>query len=113
MTDDPYATVRAFLSAAEVRPKFAARAMARIEAQHGELGDSFLWRSLTALVTEICEEAEDLAAWSALLAARIEHDGGDPFAARRARALLAAATQRAGEADTLLSELRRLIERPA
>jgi hypothetical protein len=40
-------------------------------------------------------------------------DSGHVFADRRARALLTAATQRAGEADILLCELRRLLERPA
>ena len=110
---DAYTRVRAFLADAEVRPEFAARAMARIEAQTQELGTSFLWGSLSALVAECAQEAEDLAAWSALIATRIEHDGGEPFATRRARALLTAATQRAGEADTMLCELRRLIERAA
>ena len=110
---DPYESVRAFLADADIRPDFSARALARIEAQDAELGSSFLWASLGWLVTECTEEAEDLAAWSALIAARIENDGGDPFAMKRARALLTAATQRAGESDVFLHELRRLVERAA
>lgn len=107
--DDPYSRVRAFLADADLRPDFVARALARIEAENDELGTSFLWCSLGLLVRECSEEAEDIAAWSALLAARLEQDGDD----RRARALLTAATQRAGEADLLLGELRRMLERVA
>ena len=112
---DPYAGARGFLSEADVRPEFASRALARIEAQHDELGTSYLWASLSMLVSECAQEAEDLAAWSALLAARIEHAADSPasFGDRRARALLTAATQRAGAADTMLCELRRLVERAA
>jgi hypothetical protein len=110
---DPYAAARGFLAGVDVRPEFADRAMARIENHHDDLGDSFRWSSLTALVVECAEEAEDMAAWAALIAARLEHDSAGTFADRRARALLAGATQRAGEADTLLCELRRLIERAA
>jgi hypothetical protein len=110
---DPYADVRVFLTDADVRAEFAAAALARIEGQHDELGDSFRWASLSMLVGECAEEAVDLASWSALIAARLEHDGTRTFADRRARALLTAATQRAAEADLLLCELRRLVERPA
>jgi len=110
---DPYESVRAFLADADIRPDFSARALARIEAQDAELGSSFLWASLAGLLRELGEEGEDLAAWSALIAARIENDGGDPFAMKRARALLTAATQRAGASDILLHELRRLVERAA
>ena len=108
-----YAPVRGFLAEAGLRPEFASRALARIEGQHEELGTSFLWASLSMLVAECSQEAEDLAAWSALLATRLEHDSTGSSLDRRARALLTAATQRAGEADTLLCELRRLLERPA
>jgi len=107
--DGPYAGVRAFLVAADVRPDFEARAMARIDGQHDELGDSYRHLPISDLVAECAQEAEDLAAWSALLASRLEDDASSPV--RRARALLTAATQRAGEADTMLCELRRLVER--
>ena len=112
---DPYDRVRAFLAEADVRPDFASRAFARIEAQHDELGTSYLWASLSMLVAECAQEAEDLAAWAALVAARLENAADSPasFGDRRARALLTSATQRAGEADTMLCELRRLVERPA
>ena len=75
---DPYDRVRAFLAEAAVRPDFASRAFARIEAQHDELGTSYLWASLAMLVTECSQEAEDLAAWSALLATRLEHAADSP-----------------------------------
>lgn len=66
------------------------------------------------LVAECAREAEDLAAWSALIAARLEYDLSDPCADRRARALLTAAAKRAAEADTLLvGELRRLLGLPS
>jgi hypothetical protein len=110
---DPYARVRAFLAATGVREEFAVRAFARIEGQREELGESYLWASLSVLISECAQEAEDLAAWSALFADRLEHETGGSFADRRAQALLTAATQRAGEADTLLCELRRLVERAA
>ena len=112
---DPYAAVYAFLTAAELRPDYEARALARIHAEHDHRGVSFLHSSLLELVRECAEEAEDLAAWAALTAAHLhEHATTEhTFADRRARALLTAATQRAGEADTLLCELRRLLERPA
>ncbi len=110
---DPYERVRAFLTDAQVRPDFTARAFARIEGQHDELGDSFLWTPLGLLVAEGAQEAEDLAAWSALIAARISTDASDATADARARALLTMATQRAAEADAALCELRRLIERAA
>lgn len=108
-----YEAAREFLAGAGLRPEFGARAMGRIEDRHDDLGDSFRGASLTALVVECAEEAEDIAAWAALIAARLEYDSDGSFADRRARALLTAATQRAGEADTLLRELRRLIERAA
>jgi hypothetical protein len=110
---DPYERVRAFLADADVRPEFAARAFARIEAQDAELGTSFLWTSLGGLVRECVAEAEDLAAWAALIACRIEQDAADPFADRRARAALSAAVVRGDEAGILLDELRRMIERAA
>ncbi|MGI8803271.1 MAG: hypothetical protein ACR2KV_14090 [Solirubrobacteraceae bacterium] len=106
---DPYAAVRAFLADADVRPEFAARALARIEAQHADLGDGYLWAALDSLVTECAEETEDLAAWSAIIAARLEHSGSTDG---RARAFLIGATQRAAQADEMLSELRRLVVRP-
>jgi hypothetical protein len=110
---DPYAAVREFLADAEIRPEFAARAMARIEAQTPELGTSFLWCVRGRLIAEAIEEAEDLAAWCALASARLDHDADlagdvDPTGSR-ARALLSIATQRAGEADGALDELRRLV----
>lgn len=108
---DHYASVRDFLVAADLRPEFAARVVARIEAQDAELGQSYLSSSLSMLVSECAAETEDLAAWSALLASRLKHESDGSFGDRRARALLTAATQRAGEADTMLCELRRLLER--
>lgn len=110
-TRGAHAAAQKFLAEAGVRPEFAARSFARLEAQDDALGDSYKWSSLTMLVAECAQEAEDLAAWAACAAVRLEHMAGDPFADRRARALLTAATERAGEADTLLCELRRLIER--
>jgi hypothetical protein len=107
-----YNGVRAFLAAADIRPEFSARVFARIEGQHDELGESYLWSSLSMLVNECAQEAEDIAAWSALIAARVEHDSDKSGDDSRARALLTAAAQRAGEADVLLCELRRLVERP-
>lgn len=108
---DPYVRVRAFLADAGVPASFAASAFARIEAQDGELGDSFLREPLADLVRELGEEAHDLAAWSALLAARLEHDAIGSHDRRRARALLTAITQRAGAADALIGELQRLLDR--
>ena len=108
-----YAPVRGFLAEADLRPDFASRALARIEAQHDELGTSFLWASLSMLVSECAQEAEDLAAWAALIATRLEDAADSLSLDRRARALLTSATQRAGDADTMLGELRRLVERPA
>lgn len=105
-----YTAARAFLADAGLRPDFARRALARIEAQHDELGSSYLFGSLAALLRELAEEAEDLAAWAALLVHRVEADqrpGAD-----RARALLAGIAQRAGEADALIGELRRLLAGP-
>lgn len=110
---DPHERVRAFLAEANLRPELAARAFGRIEAQDETLGDSYKWASLSMLVAECAAEAEDLCARGACAAVRLEHAASDPFADRRARALLIAAVQRAGEADTLLCELRRLIERAA
>lgn len=110
---DPYALVRTFLGTAELRPEFAHKAQARIEGQHDELGDSFRWASLTGLIAECAEEAADLAAWASLIAVRLEQDSEGTFADRRARAMLTAACQRADEADTMLAELRRLVERAA
>lgn len=110
---DPYERVRAFLTAADLRPEFAHKALARIEGQHDELGDSFRWASLTGLIAECCEETADTAAWASLIAARLEYDSDGSFADRRARAMLTAACKRADEADAMLSELRRLIERAA
>jgi phytoene dehydrogenase-like protein len=111
--NDPYGPVRTFLADANVRPEFAARVLARIEDQHDELDESFLWAPLGSLVAESVEEAEDLAAWLALIATRLDYDASGSFADRRARALLTAATQHAGEADAMLLELRRLVERVA
>ncbi|MGI8730825.1 MAG: hypothetical protein ACR2LK_12700 [Solirubrobacteraceae bacterium] len=110
---DDYAPARAFLASplAALRPDFAGRALARIEAQHDELGESYLYGSLAALVRELAEEAEDLGAWAALLADRVERD--DRPDADRARALLAGIAQRAGEADALIGELRRMLAWPA
>jgi hypothetical protein len=110
---DPYDRVRAFLSDADVRPDFAARAFARIEAQDVELGGSFQWACLGDLLADCARHAVDVAAYSALLAARLEHDATGGSADTRARALLTAAAERAGEADTMLCELRRLMERAA
>ena len=110
---DPYAGVRRFLADADVRAAFAARALARIEGQHDELGDSFRWASLSGLIAECAEETADLCAWASLIAARLEQDSNGSFADRRARAMLTAACQRADEADTMLAELRRLVERAA
>jgi hypothetical protein len=108
-----YRAVSEFFAQADVRPEFAARAQARIQAHDDELGTSFLWSSLSMLVDECAAEAEDLGAWASLIAARLEHDATGSFADKRARALLTAATQRAAEADVLLCELRRLVERAA
>jgi len=114
---DPYAPVRAFLAGAEIRPDFGARAMARIEAQHDQLGSRFLWCVPMRLIVEATEEAEDLAAWCALARARLDDDealaGVGDTTGNRARALLNIATKRAGEADGALQELRRLVERAA
>jgi hypothetical protein len=110
-----YAEVRRFLTGANLRPDFAARVLARIHAEHDRRGTSFLHATLLELVRECSEEAEDLAAWAALTTAHL-HQGAHKehtFADRRARALLTAVTQRAGEADVLLCELRRVLERPA
>lgn len=113
MTAIEHAAVRAFLADADIRPEFAARAFARIEAQDADLGSSYLWSSRSILVSECAQEAEDLAAWAALIAARLAHDSDGSFADRRARALLSSAVQHAGEADTMLRELQRLLERVA
>jgi hypothetical protein len=110
-TGRAYAGVRAFLAAADLRPEFAARALSRIEAQHDHLGDRYRRTSLTGLVVECSEEAEDLAAWGALVASRLAEQSDGSFGDRRARALLTVAAQRAGEAHLMLSELRRLLER--
>jgi hypothetical protein len=104
----PYRAPAAFLAAA-IPPALAARALARIEAEHDELGASYLWMSLARLVRELEEEAEDLPAWSALLAARLERDVEHASTVRRARALLTAITHRGAEADQLIGELRRLL----
>ena len=106
----PYAPVHAFLDEAGLRPDFATRALARIEAHHHELGDSYKWASLAGLVRELAEESADSAARASLIAARIEHDGGD---AQRARALLAAIAQHADAANVLVGELRQVLEIPS
>jgi hypothetical protein len=109
---DPYERARAFLAGADLRPEFAARALARIEGQHHELGDDlFRQAALGELVSECAREGEALVAWAADLAARLEEESGGSFAGRGARALLTGATQRQGEVDTLLCELRLLVER--
>jgi hypothetical protein len=110
---DPYARVRAFLGDADIRPEFAARAFARIEAQSDELGSSYSWASLGALIGDARRQAVDVAGYSAVIAARVAQDAGDRFAERRAGALLASAAQRAAEADAMLGELGRLVERVA
>ncbi|MGI8731409.1 MAG: hypothetical protein ACR2LK_15750 [Solirubrobacteraceae bacterium] len=104
-----YTAPRAFLDGphAALRPGFASRALGRIEAQHDELGSSYLYGSMPALVRELGEEAEDLAALAALIAHRVEVD--QRADADRARGLLAGVAQRAGEADALIAELRRLL----
>ncbi len=103
--------VRTFLAGTDVRPEFAARALARIEGQAEELDRSYEWASLSALIRDAARQAEDVAGYAAILAARIEYDATDAFSARRATALLTAAIQRAGEADAMFGELRRLVER--
>jgi len=110
---DPYESVRTFLADADVRPGFAARALARIEAQHDELGDSYQWAALSGLLADARRQAADTAGYAAILAARTERDADGSTDDRRARALLTEAAQHAAEADLLLLELRRLIERPA
>jgi hypothetical protein len=105
---ESYPGAEAFLAEAGVPDAFAARAVSRIQGQHDALDHSYLWASLGALVRELGEEAEDLAAWASLLADRLEHDGDAHR--ERGRALLIAITQRAAEADRLMAELRRLLE---
>lgn len=105
--NDPYAGAQAFLAEADPRSEFVTRAGARIESQHDALGDSYRRVPLGDLVAECAQEAEDLAAWSALLASRLEGDASS--SARRARALLTAIAQRAAEADVLVGELHRLL----
>jgi len=108
-TADAYAGARSFLVGSRVAPAFAARAIARIEAEDGELGLSFLATPMRALIRELREESEDAAAWAALLAQRLDHDGGDAATRRRARAMLVTATQRACEADAIIGALSRLL----
>jgi len=108
-TEDAYAGARSFLVGSRVAPAFAARAIARIEAEDGELGLSFLATPMRALIRELREESEDAAAWAALLAQRLDHDGGDAATRRRARAMLVTATQRACEADAIIGALSRLL----
>jgi hypothetical protein len=108
--------VVAFLADANLRPGFAARARARIKAADVELTTAPR-PSLGWLVSELYRHAEEIAAQSAIIAARFEIDAGRPvddrrvahISDRRARALLTAATQRAGDADALLGELHRLV----
>lgn len=107
-----YERVRAFL-AEGLRPDFAARVFARVESKAADWDHSYEWASLSALIADGMRQAEDTGGYCAVIAARLEHDGGEPFAARRARALLTAAAQRASEADVMLAELRRLVERAA
>ena len=114
----PSATHGAYAAPSEsladaIRPDFAARALARIQAQHDALDHSFEWASLSGLIGAAMRQAEDVAGYSSLLAARIERDADGSTADRRGRALLTAAARCAAEADLMLLELRRLIERPA
>lgn len=97
-------------------PDFAARAMERIKANEPELGDSYLWCVRTKLLTEAREEALDLAAWSALLATRLEADA----LARdyRGRLLddvlegIAGVIRVAADADDRLAILQKVLDRP-
>lgn len=107
---EPHQQVRQFLADADLRPDFAQRALARIHAHDEAWGESYRWASLSMLVSECAQEAEDLAAWAGCAAARLQEDVNRSPLEARARALLTAATQRAGEADTLLCQLRRLLE---
>ena len=108
-----YAAVLAFLAEAGVRPDFAAAVQTRVEAQTDTLDLSYQWCSISGLLADATRQAEDVAGYAAVLAARLERDADSSSTHRRARALLTAATQRAGEAHTLLSKLRRLVERAA
>ena len=108
-TDDAYAGARSFLVGSRVAPAFAARVIARIEAQDAVLATSFLSTPRAELLRELGEEAEDLAAWSALLAQRLDHDRLDVTTRHRAKAMLKTATQRACEADAIIAALSRLL----
>ncbi len=113
-----YPAVAVFLDAACPQSDFAARAHVRVEEKTESWDHSYEWASLSALIQAAIHQAEDVAGYAAILAARIEYDsktvtGCNGFADRRARALLTAATQRAAEADEMLCELRRLVERTA
>lgn len=105
-----YPAAALFLAGSGVRPAFAARALARIESQHEALGDAYKSAALASLVREVEEEVLDMAAWCALLATRTQQQDAATAVDVRRRALLAAITQRAGEADVLVAELRRLTE---
>ena len=97
------ASVDVFL--ARHAPALAAAALARIEASEAQYGDSHLWASRRHLVQRLAEQTIDVGAYAALLAARPD--------TTQARELLAAIAQRAAEADALIDELRRVLDREA
>lgn len=113
---DCYDYVRQIMLNREVVDEdFATRSISRIDAQGDELGASYLFASLPALVRKLREEAEDVAAFSALIAARLHYDSehSPDENIERTTALLTAVVQRAGEADTLIAEIARFVERKA
>jgi len=105
--DSYAAAVHAALAEAGLRPDFTARALARIEAHHDELGTSWQFATIANLLRELGEQTADVTAYAALLGARLEHDGAPH--AKRARALLGAIARHADEADVLVAELRRAL----
>lgn len=104
-----YADIEAFLVEV-IPPDIAARVLARVETQP-ELDRSFEWCAVSTLLRGLTKQIEDVAGYSAILAARCDSAG--PTTGPRARALLAAIAQRGAEAHALAAALEKMLGRPS
>jgi hypothetical protein len=81
------------------------RDVTRIASKTDDWDHSYRWCSVAGLVRNARGQIHDVAGYGAILAARVEHDGGNA----RATALLTAIVERAAAIDVLASELGRLL----